>query len=95
METWKQEDIDMKAWKHKGMVAGDMETWKHGDIDMETWKHRGMEHGYQKTSRMKTLNGKRKPKRFSLIRLPSAHPANGSLFFVRLLMVEVIRLQTD
>jgi hypothetical protein len=30
-------------------------------------------------------NGKRKPRRFSLIRLPFAHCRNGSLFFVRLL----------
>ncbi len=29
-------------------------------------------------------NGKRKPRRFSLIRLPFAHLANGSLSFVRL-----------
>jgi hypothetical protein len=30
-------------------------------------------------------NGKRKPRRFSLLRLPSAHHANRSLLFVRLL----------
>jgi hypothetical protein len=29
-------------------------------------------------------NGKRKPRRFFLIRLPFAHHANGSLLFVRL-----------
>jgi hypothetical protein len=31
------------------------------------------------------LNGKRKLRRFSTIRLPFAHRANGSLSFVRLL----------
>jgi hypothetical protein len=30
-------------------------------------------------------NGKRKPRRFSFIRLPFAHRANGSLSFIRLL----------
>jgi hypothetical protein len=30
-------------------------------------------------------NGKRKPRRFSLIRLPFAHRANGSLSYVRML----------
>jgi hypothetical protein len=42
------------------------------------------------------LNGKRKPRRFSLIRSLFAHRANGSLSFVRLLtevQMEVIRLQ--
>ncbi len=42
------------------------------------------------------FNGKRKPRRFSLIRSLFAHRANGSLSFVRLLtevQLEVIRLQ--
>jgi hypothetical protein len=34
---------------------------------------------------METSNGKRKPRQFSLICLPFAHCANGSLLFVRLL----------
>jgi hypothetical protein len=41
---------------------------------------------------------KTEARRFSLIRLPSAHHANGSLPFVHLLtkkQIEVIRLQTD
>jgi hypothetical protein len=43
-------------------------------------------------------NGKQKPRRFSLIRLPFSHHANGSLSFLRLLTKEqreVIRLQMD
>ncbi len=43
-------------------------------------------------------NGKRKPRRFSLIRLQFARRANGSLSFTRLFtkkQTEVIRLQTD
>ncbi len=44
-------------------------------------------------------DGKRKPKRFSLIRLPFAHRTNTvSLSFVHLLtkkQTEVVRLQTD
>jgi hypothetical protein len=43
-------------------------------------------------------NGKRKTRRFSLIRLPFAHLAHGSLSFVRLLtkkQTEVVRLKTD
>jgi hypothetical protein len=46
----------------------------------------------------KKLNGKRKPSRFSLIRLPFVHRTNGSLSFVRWLMkkqTELILLQTD
>ncbi len=44
-----------------------------------------------------TENGKRKPRRFVLIRCPFVHCANGSLWFFRLFMkkqTEVIRLQT-
>ncbi len=39
----------------------------------------------------------RKPRRFSLIRLPLAHRANGSLLIVRFMkkQTEVIRLQTN
>jgi hypothetical protein len=43
-------------------------------------------------------NGKRKPRRFSLIRLPFANCANASLSFVCLLtkkQTEFVRLQTD
>ncbi len=43
-------------------------------------------------------NRKRKPRRFSLTRLPFAHRTNGRLSFVRLLtkkQTEVMRLQTD
>ncbi len=46
----------------------------------------------------KKSNGKRKPRQFSLIRLPFAHRANGSSSFVCLLtkkQTEVIHLQTD
>jgi hypothetical protein len=45
-----------------------------------------------------TENGKRKPRQFSLIHLPFAHHANGSLSFVSLFtmkQMEDIRLQTD
>jgi hypothetical protein len=35
--------------------------FRHGDMDMETWRHGDIKHG------------KRKPRRFSLIRLPFAH----------------------
>jgi hypothetical protein len=45
-----------------------------------------------------TEKGKRKPRRFSLFRLPFAHRVNGSLSFVRLFtkkQTEAIRLQTD
>ncbi len=45
-------------------------------MDIETW-HGDME--------FQTGNEKRKPRRFSLIRLPFGHCANGSLSFVHLL----------
>jgi hypothetical protein len=70
-----------------------METWKHGDT--EPWSHGDMETW---TWRRGNIKWKRKPRLFSLIRLPFAHRANGSLPFVRLLMrkqTEVIRLQTE
>jgi hypothetical protein len=60
-------------------------TWRHGDIDMETWNK-------------KISNGKRKPTRFSLIRLLFAHCANGSLRFVLLMtkkQMEGFVLKTD
>ncbi len=44
------------------------------------------------------LNGKRKPRRFSLNCIPLAHCANGNLLFVRLLtkkQTKVIRLKRD
>jgi hypothetical protein len=47
---------------------------------------------------METSNEKRKPRRFSLIRLRFALGANGRWSFVRLLtkkQMEVISLQTD
>jgi hypothetical protein len=64
-KTWKHGDIDMGVWKY-----GEMETWRqgNGDMDMETWRHQ-ME------------NGKRKPRRFSSIRLPFAHRAKNCLSF--------------
>jgi hypothetical protein len=67
-------------------ICGIQESWKYGVVDMDggTW--------------METSNGKRKPPRFSLIRLLFAHHASGSLSFVCLLtkkQTEVIRLQTD
>jgi hypothetical protein len=79
---------DMKTWRH-----GDMEIWTHGHMDAWTWRHGDMEiwrygdmdtwtHGH---GDMETSNGKRKPSRFSLICLPFAHRANGSLLFVSLL----------
>jgi hypothetical protein len=58
----------METWRR-----GDVETWKHGV--MEIWRHGDMD--------METSNGKRKPRRFSLVRLPFAHHAKGSLLFVR------------
>jgi hypothetical protein len=55
----------MGVWKY-----GEMETWRqgHGDMDMETRRHQ-ME------------NEKRKPRRFSLIRLPFAHRAKNCFSF--------------
>jgi hypothetical protein len=60
----------------------DMKTLRqaYGDMETSTWRQ---EHGNKD---MKTSNGKRKPRRFSIICLPFAHHANGSLSFVRLLM---------
>jgi hypothetical protein len=63
-----------------------MGTWRHGDTET------------QRRGDMEKSSGKRKTSRFSLIRLPFAHRAKGSLLFVRLLtkkQTEVIRLQTD
>jgi hypothetical protein len=91
-ETWKKADVDMETWRH-----GDMETWRHGDMDMETWRHGDMDmetwrHGdidmetwTLKHGDIKMEKGKRKPRRFSLIRLSFALRANGSLSFVHLL----------
>ncbi len=65
---------DIEIWRY-----GDMETWRHGDS--ETWRLGDMETcGYQ------TEDGKRKPRRFSIICLPFAHRANGSLSAVHWLM---------
>jgi hypothetical protein len=81
-----------------------METWKQGDMrhgNMETWTwrngHRDM-HMDPETWNLKESNGKRKPRRFSLIRLPFAYRANGSSSFDCFLtkkQTEVIRLQAD
>jgi hypothetical protein len=69
METWKHEDIDIETWKYR---------------EMETWRKRGMETWtYCRDVDMESLNGKRKPKRFSLINLSFAH---HSLLFLCLLM---------
>jgi hypothetical protein len=68
IETWKRGYIDMEPWKH-------MEKWRHG-LYMETWTW-SHGHGYMETS-----NGKRKPSQFSLIHLPFANRAIGSLSFV-------------
>jgi hypothetical protein len=90
MDTWTHGHMD--TWTH-----GHMDTWKHGDLetgDMETWKHRDMEtwrHGYGDINRTEA-------QAISLIHLPLAYRANGSLLFVRLLrkkQVEDISLQTD
>jgi hypothetical protein len=75
MEKWRHGYRDIETWRHR---HGDMETLRNGD--MEAWRHGGMKtfiHGDMETS-----NGKRKPRRFSLIHLPFAHCANGSLSFV-------------
>jgi hypothetical protein len=70
---------DMETWRN-----GDMETWRHED--METRRHGG--HGYMdmETWRLETGNGNRKPRWFTMIRLPFANHAKGILSFVRLLM---------
>jgi hypothetical protein len=74
----------------RNMETGVVETWNHGDIDMERWKHEEMDawrHGEIETWRhgdMGTSNGNLKSRQFPLIRLPSAHCANGSFSFVRL-----------
>jgi hypothetical protein len=53
-----------------------METWGNRDRDMEVWRHRhgnmDMKNGDMETRtwRQETSNGKRKPRRFSLIHLP-------------------------
>jgi hypothetical protein len=85
-------EMCMETWTYRHGY-GDIETWGHGSRDMETWKHGNME-----TWRHHTENGKRKPKQFSLIRLPFAPHPNGSWSFVHLLtkkQTEVICLQTD
>ncbi len=66
-------NVETWTWWH-----GDMETWRwrHGDVDMETWTWR---HGHGDIG---TSNGKRKPRRFSLICVPFAQWVNGSLSFV-------------
>jgi hypothetical protein len=100
MNTW------TRTWKevirHGNMgenMATWTRTWKHGrghgclvkimKTETMTWKHgRGQE----------TRNRKQKARQFSLIRLPFAHCANGSLSFVCFLtkrQTDVIRLQTD
>ncbi len=88
---------DIETW-HENM---DTETWRygHGDMDMVhtvELKYRGILTFL--TTKNQTENGKREPRQFSLIRLPFAHRANGSLSFVCLLtkkQMEVIHLQTD
>jgi hypothetical protein len=83
VETWRHGDEGMETWRHR-----DMETLRHGDID--TWRHRDMD--------METTDGKRKPRRFSLIGLLFAHRANGGLSFVCLLtkkQTEVIHVQIN
>ncbi len=90
MVTWRHGDMktlrhgDMETCRHRDMEPrrhGDMVTWRHHG-DMKTWRHGDMEtwwHGDMKTWSMEAPNGKRKPRRFSLIHLPFAHRANGSL----------------
>jgi hypothetical protein len=53
-----------------------METQRHGNIET------------QRQGDLETLNRKRKPRRFSLIRLPFADRINGSLLSVRFLTKE-------
>jgi hypothetical protein len=82
METWR--NGDMEKWRHGKMDMDtdmDMETWTwthgRGVMDMETWTWK---HGHGVIDMdMETKNGKQKPTRFSLIRLPFAYSANGSL----------------
>jgi hypothetical protein len=81
IEPWRHGDEDMETWKT--WRHGDMETWRHGD--METWKHGDKETFRHRHEDMETSNGNRMPRRFSTIRFPFAHYANGSLSFVRLL----------
>ncbi len=79
--------------------CGDMEKWRNGDMETCRHRHGDMVNGEMETcSHRETENGKWKPRRLSLYRLPFAHRANGSLAFVSLLMkkqTEVICLQTD
>jgi hypothetical protein len=58
----------MEIWRLRH--TWNIEKWRHEDgaMEMETWRHQ---------------TGKRKPRRFSLVRLPFAPCANGSLSFVR------------
>ncbi len=56
---------------------------KHGEIDIGTWKHGGKETRRHRLWYMETHhieNGKRKPRRFSLISWPFAHRTNGSFY---------------
>ncbi len=95
-EFLKHGDKETKRHGDGGMEHGDidtrhgnMEKWSHRDMDMETWTW---------ILKNQTEYGKRKPRLFSLIHLPFAHRANGSLSFVCLLtknQTEVIPLQTD
>jgi hypothetical protein len=76
-----------------------LETWRHGD--MQTWRPRHEDIAIWKNWRhgdMETSNRNRKPRQFSLISLPLAYHANGSLSFISLLtkkQTRVIHLQTD
>jgi hypothetical protein len=63
METWRWRHGNREIWKH-----GDFETRKHGDT--ETWRHSGMDMDTKRNLKLR---------RFSLVRLPFAHRANGSL----------------
>ncbi len=38
METWKQEDIDIKDGNMETRKNGEIETWRHGHGDM-AWRH--------------------------------------------------------
>jgi hypothetical protein len=67
-----------------------METRRHRDIETrgqgESEAHRQGGTEARRYGNMETSNGKQKPRRFSLTRLPFAHRANGSLLFVHLLI---------
>ncbi len=103
IETWRHGDMDIETWRH-GIMQTWMETWTwrhgHGDMDMETWTWRyGIKISENSEVLRKKLKGKWKSEAQAIfLNTLTAHRANGSLPFVRLLrkkQTDAICLQTD